>query len=74
MALPEGRMTSGTSDRIAREQAALRRVATLVARAAPAEEQAEPTQWDARAEQTRLDGTGESGLAAMPATRPRLAW
>jgi signal transduction histidine kinase len=31
-------MTSGTSDRIAREQAALRRVATLVARAAPAEE------------------------------------
>ena len=31
-------MTSGTSDPIAREQAALRRVATLVARAAPAEE------------------------------------
>jgi GAF domain-containing protein len=31
-------MTSGTSDRIAREQAALRRVATLVARAASAEE------------------------------------
>ena len=31
-------MTSGTNDRIAREQAALRRVATLVARAAPAEE------------------------------------
>jgi signal transduction histidine kinase len=31
-------MTSGTSDPIAREQAALRRVATLVARAAPPEE------------------------------------
>jgi signal transduction histidine kinase len=31
-------MTSETNDRIAREQAALRRVATLVARAAPAEE------------------------------------
>jgi signal transduction histidine kinase len=31
-------MTSGASDRIASEQAALRRVATLVARAAPAEE------------------------------------
>ena len=29
-------MSSGTSDPIAREQAALRRVATLVARAAPA--------------------------------------
>jgi len=34
----EAEMTSGTSDRIAREQAALRRVATLVARAASAEE------------------------------------
>lgn len=33
-----GNMSSGTSDPIAREQAALRRVATLVAQAAPADE------------------------------------